>query len=85
MFSNSNLKKQSFLIYGLGSSGRSVVKFFKKRKINNYKIWDDKKKNLMKNKRPQNLKKTLNNVNYIILSPGISLKKKNFYLSLKIK
>ncbi len=85
MFSNSNLKKQSFLIYGLGSSGRSVVKFFKKRKINNYKIWDDKKKNLMKNKRPQNLKKTLNNVNYIILSPGISLKKKKFLFRFKDK
>ena len=39
-----NLKKLSFLVYGLGSSGQSVVRFFKKKNINNYKVWDDKDK-----------------------------------------
>ena len=78
----------SFLIYGLGKSGISVVKFFKKKNIKKYKIWDDKQKKLFKNKRTKNLKKTLKNVDYIVLSPGISLRdkknlvkfeKKNYY------
>ena len=78
MLSVSKLKEMSFLIYGLGSSGKSVVNFFKKNNINNYEIWDDKEKQLLKKKRTNNLSKTLNTVDYIILSPGISLiKKKN--------
>ena len=76
MLSNSNLKELSFLIYGLGKSGISVVKFFKKKNIKKYKIWDDKQKKLFKNKRSKNLKKTLKNVDYIVLSPGISLRDK---------
>ena len=38
------LKELSFLVYGLGLTGLSVVKFFKKKKIKNFKVWDDKKK-----------------------------------------
>ena len=30
MFQNISLKEQSFLVYGLGSSGQSVVNFLKK-------------------------------------------------------
>ena len=33
MYSISKLKELSFLVYGLGLSGQSVVKFFKKNKI----------------------------------------------------
>jgi UDP-N-acetylmuramoylalanine--D-glutamate ligase len=73
MLPSSNLKDLSFLVYGLGLSGRSVVKFFKKKNIKNYKVWDDKQKKLFKNKRAKNLKETLNNVDFIVLSPGISL------------
>ena len=37
-------KELSFLVYGLGISGQSVVRFFKKKKINKFEIWDDSKK-----------------------------------------
>ena len=82
------LKERSFLVYGLGSSGVSVVNFFTKNNIKNFKVWDDNKKNLYKKYRSKNLFHTLNQVDYIILSPGISLlknkklskfKKKNNY------
>ena len=68
-----NLKELSFLIYGLGLSGHSVVKFFKKKKIINFKVWDDKQKKIFKSKRAKNLKQTLKQVDYIVLTPGISL------------
>ena len=51
MVSFSKLKELSFLIYGLGLSGQSVVKFFKKNNIKNFKVWDDKQKKLFKDKR----------------------------------
>ena len=82
MLQNPKLKELSFLVYGLGLSGRSVINFFKKKKIKKFKVWDDKKKNILKKFRPKNLTKTLNQVDYIILSPGISLinnKKLNKY------
>ena len=78
MFSISKLKELSFLVYGLGSSGKSVVKFFRKNNFKKYKDWDDNKKDLFKSKRTNNLKETLNKVDYIVLSPGISsINKKN--------
>ena len=49
------LKELSFLVYGLGLSGRSVVKFFKKNKVKKFSVWDDKQKNILKNYRPKNL------------------------------
>ena len=76
MLSISRLKELSFLIYGLGLSGQSVIKFFKKNNIKNYEIWDDEQKKLFKNQRTKNLQKTLNRVDFIVLSPGISLIKK---------
>ena len=69
------LKELSFLVYGLGSTGISVINFFKKNRIKKFKVWDDHKKNLFKNYRSNNLNKTLKQVNYIVLSPGISLVK----------
>ena len=54
-----NLKELSFLVYGLGQTGKSVVRFFKKNNINNYKVWDDKNKDFLKKKRTSNLTKTL--------------------------
>jgi UDP-N-acetylmuramoylalanine--D-glutamate ligase len=78
MLSISNLKELSFLVYGLGITGQSVVKFFKKNKIKKFTVWDDKEKKLFLNNRATNLNEVLNKVDYIILSPGISdIKKKN--------
>ena len=67
------LKERSFLVYGLGSTGISVIKFFNKNKIKNFKIWDDNKKIKYKKFKTKNLAQTLNHVDYIVLSPGISL------------
>ena len=75
MLNISKLRELSFLVYGLGISGCSVVKFFKKNNIKNFKVWDDKNKSLYKTKRTKNLNKTLEKTDYIILSPGVSLKK----------
>ncbi len=77
MLQHPKLKELSFLVYGLGLSGKSVVNFLKKKKIKNFKVWDDKKKDVYKNYRSQNLNLTLKCVDYIILSPGISLKNNN--------
>ncbi len=73
MFQIPKLEELSFLVYGLGLSGISVVNFLKKKKIKNFKVWDDKQKNLYKNYRTKNLNKSLNLADYIVLSPGISL------------
>ena len=77
MLKKINLKKSSFLIYGLGTTGQSVIRFFKKKKINNFFKWDD-NTNLRKK---FNIKKTIKinqiiiDVDFVVLSPGISLKK----------
>ena len=75
MFKIPKLKEHSFLVYGLGLSGCSVVRFFKKKNFLNFKIFDDKHKNLFRQYRTKNLNKTLEQVDYIVLSPGISLSK----------
>ena len=58
MLKTPKLKELSFLVYGLGLSGLSVIKFLKKKGNKNFKVWDDKKKYLFKNYRAHNLKKT---------------------------
>ena len=75
MLRTPKLKELSFLVYGLGLSGISVIRFFKKNKIKKFEVWDDKEKYLLKKYRSKNLKKTLSRVNYIVLSPGVSLLK----------
>ena len=75
MISTNNLKDLSFLIYGLGLTGKSVVNFFNKNHFKNYQVWDDTNKYLYNEKRPPNLKQALKEIDYIILSPGVSLKK----------
>ena len=67
-----NLKELSFLVYGLGLTGRSVVNFFIRNKIKNFEVWDD-KNNLYKGKRSRDLNRSLKKANYIVLSPGVNL------------
>ena len=50
MASASNLKQLTFLVYGLGLTGQSVVKFLIKI-FKDYQVWDDQKKNLFKSKK----------------------------------
>ena len=64
--------KMSFCIYGLGSTGKSTAKYLKSRNFHNVKIWDDKKKTNIKKK---TFLKYLDFCDYIVLSPGINLKK----------
>ena len=75
MFQKLNFREQTFLVYGLGLSGLSVVKFFINNKIKNFKVWDDKKENELKKYRAQNLKHALKQVDFIVLAPGISITK----------
>ncbi len=67
------LKKLSFLVYGLGVSGKSVVNFFKRNKIRKFKVWDDNQKKIFKKYRTNNLQRTLNEVDFVVLAPGVSL------------
>ncbi len=71
-----NFKKNSFLVYGLGSTGKSVVNFFNKLKITQFYVWDDNPSLIKKYKsnNKKNLKYILKKVDYIVLSPGISLR-----------
>ena len=75
-----NLKKLSFLVYGLGTTGYSVIKYLKKNKNSRFFVWDDNLKLRKKfgSRSVFNLKTTLKEVDYIILSPGISLKKTKY-------
>ena len=85
MLTSTKLKELSFLVYGLGLSGQSVIKFFRKKNIKNYKVWDHQQKKLFKHKRVKNLNKSLNSVDYIVLSPGISLVDKKILIKFKKK
>ena len=72
------IKDSSFAIYGLGLSGNSAFKFLKKKNINQIYTWDDKK-----NKKNINLfKRRLDEVDYIIISPGINVQKTKFKANL---
>ena len=79
-----NLKEFSFLIYGLGSTGQSVIKYFKKKQIRNFYVWDDniKLRKKFSSKNIKNLGNIIKKVDYIVLSPGISLKNKKFAITL---
>ena len=66
------LKFKSFCVYGLGITGMSVVNFFKKNNFKNYSTWDD---NITKKSKTKNFSRDLDKVDFIVMSPGISLRK----------
>jgi UDP-N-acetylmuramoylalanine--D-glutamate ligase len=75
------LSNKSFAIYGLGVTGSSVIKYFKNSKIKNYLAWDDdkKKRKVFKIKFKINkFLKSLSDVDYIVISPGINLEKSKY-------
>ena len=50
MNNTTQLNNMSFAVYGMGLTGKSVIKFLRKKKVKKYYIWDDIifKKNLKK-------------------------------------
>ena len=73
---NKPIQENTFAIYGLGLSGLSAFKFLKKKKVKKIYTWDDKK---LKNKENSNsFIKALNIADYIVISPGINVKKTKF-------
>jgi len=74
-----NLSKKSFAVYGLGTTGRSVINYFNKAGFKNYVIWDDNnvlRKNWdLDEKKKKSFLHLLNFVDYIIVSPGVNPKK----------
>ena len=77
MENNKPIKENSYAIYGLGLSGKSVLKFLKKKKVKKIYTWDDKKKFKSK-KKLIFFKKALSRVDYIVISPGINVKRTRF-------
>ena len=71
-----------FCVYGLGTTGQSVIDYFDRKNFKEYKVWDDDKVlrafygfNTNKQKEEKIFSKHLDNTDYIVVSPGISLKK----------
>ena len=76
---NSNLKEnilssKSSCIYGLGSTGKSVVNFIRRKSDFKYYVWDDYLTSKKKIKK-EFFKKKLDVADFIVISPGISLKR----------
>ncbi len=70
---NNKIKNKSFFIYGLGKTGKSVRKFLIKERVKNFVSWDDYKKT-----KKINVERELYASDYIVLSPGINIKKTKF-------
>ncbi len=73
-----NLRQNFFAVYGLGTTGQSIINYFNKIGFKNYVAWDDNKVlrktfNLDKKRKDQFIK-LVDFADYIIVSPGINLK-----------
>jgi len=70
---------QSFCIYGHGTTGKSVISYFNRKGFKNYCVYDDNKNLKFNNFLNKNKKKIsskfLDTADFIVMSPGISLKK----------
>ena len=74
-------RNKKFLVYGLGITGLSVVKYLKKNRISNVYTWDDNQVIRKKNKirlNNKNFTNLITKVDYIILSPGININESKF-------
>ena len=72
------LSKKKFAIYGLGITGTSAVNYLRKLGVKELYTWDDSRAKRLPLKGNTSLKifsKKLNIVDYIVLSPGIKIKK----------
>ena len=77
-----NSSLTNFCIYGLGSTGMSVVNYFNRKKFTEYRAWDDDHTlrnfygfKFNKKKGEKIFSQYLDSTDYIIVSPGISFKK----------
>ena len=73
------LKLKSFCIYGLGATGMSVVNYFNKNNFMRYDVWDD---NISAKTKLNNFSMELDKADFIVMSPGISIKKAKLKKSL---
>ena len=72
-----NFKKKNFIIYGLGKTGKSNLEFLKRKKIKKVITWDDSSK-IKNNINKKRFLIELNKAHFIIISPGINIKKTPF-------
>ena len=71
---------KNFCIYGLGATGKSVVKFLKRKKVSKFCTFDDESK---KKNNAKIFSENLDTADYIVVSPGINIKKSRFKKKLK--
>ena len=85
MKNTSNLAKdlinKRFLIYGLGETGKSVIRFFRQKKISQYYVWDD--STIEKKYLNKKFDGDFDKVDFIVVSPGVRIEKTLFKLKLK--
>ncbi len=82
----SKLRKKSFAVYGLGLTGLSVIKHFKKNSIKDFCVWDDDKSKRLEFRKylsKENFSKKLDKVDHIVISPGVNFKKTKFSTKLQ--
>ena len=72
------LTTRSFAIYGMGKTGLSVINYLKNNNNLNVTYWDDdkEKKKLynLNNKKKKHFVNSLDRVDYIVISPGVSIR-----------
>ena len=75
------LSKKNFAVYGLGKTGMSVINYFKRKNFTKWSAWDDKVKrkdvwaSINKKEGERFFLQHLDTSEFIVVSPGISLKK----------
>ena len=73
-----NFSNKTFCVYGLGTTGTSLLRWFKKNNLKNFEAWDDNEA-LMPFKKRKDVKnsflKKLDSSDFILISPGINFKK----------